>query len=78
GVAILVNGVALSPPYRIEAIGPEGIHDRFVTHPAYLARVIGRVEAYQLQFAHEARDEVTIQGFVGNTRMQWGAAVEQP
>ncbi|MGI8930229.1 MAG: DUF881 domain-containing protein, partial [Candidatus Limnocylindria bacterium] len=42
GVAILVNGVALSPPYRIEAIGPEGIHDRFVTHPAYLARVIGR------------------------------------
>ena len=78
GVAILVNGVALSPPYRVEAIGPEGIHDRFVTHPAYLARVIERVEAYQLQFAHEARDEVTIQGFVGNTRMQWGAAVEQP
>lgn len=78
GAAILVNGVALSPPYRIEAIGPEGLNDRFLTHPAFLDRVLPKVEAYGLQFASEARGEVTVQGFVGNTRFQWGAPVAEP
>ena len=39
GPAILVNSTRLSPPYRIEAIGPEGLAERFLAHPAYLARV---------------------------------------
>lgn len=78
GAAILVNGVALSPPYRIEAIGPDGLRDRFLTHPAYIARVLPKVEAYGLQFASEARGEVTVPGFVGNTRFQWGAPVVEP
>lgn len=78
GAAILVNGVPLSPPYRIQAIGPDGLRDRFLTHPAYLARVDPRIDAFELQFASEARDEVTVPGFVGNTRMQWGAPVQEP
>jgi uncharacterized protein YlxW (UPF0749 family) len=78
GAAILVNGVALSPPYRIEAIGPEGLRDRFLTDPAYLDRVLPKVEAYGLQFASEPRNEVTVQGFVGNTGLRWGAPVEEP
>lgn len=77
GAAILVNGVPLSPPYRIQAIGPEGLGDRFLAHPAFL-RVDARVDAFELQFASEARGEVTISGFVGNTRMQWGAPVREP
>lgn len=79
GPAILVNSTRLSPPYRIEAIGPEGLADRFLAHPAYLARVEPRIAAYGLQFAWEARDEVRLPEFVGNTRLRWGApVVEEP
>jgi uncharacterized protein YlxW (UPF0749 family) len=75
GAAILVNAVPLSPPFRIEAVGPEGLHDRFLGHPSYLGRVAQRIEAYGLQFASEARDELTLPEFIGNTRMRWGAPV---
>ncbi len=78
GAAILINGVALSPPYRITAIGSEGLRDRFLADPAYLDRVLPKVEAYGLQFASEARNEVTVRGFVGNTGLRWGAPVEEP
>jgi uncharacterized protein YlxW (UPF0749 family) len=72
GSAILVNSVPLSPPFRIEAIGPDGLHDRFLAHPSYLARVARRIEAYGLEFASEPRDELTLPEFIGNTRMSWG------
>ncbi len=75
GSSILVNTAFLSPPFRIEAIGPEGLHDRFLAQPSYLTRVSKRIEAFGLQFASEARDEVTLPGFIGNTRLRWGAPV---
>lgn len=78
GASILVNTSFLSPPFRIEAIGPEGLHERFLAHPAYLLRVDRRIDAYGLQFASEPRDEVTLPAFIGNTRQRWGAPVEQP
>ena len=74
GSAILVNIAPLSPPYRIEAIGPEGLHDRFLANPTYL-RVARRIEAYGLQFASEARAELSLPEFIGNTRLRWGAPV---
>jgi uncharacterized protein YlxW (UPF0749 family) len=77
GAAILVNAVPLSPPFRIEAVGPEGLHDRFLGHPSYLGRVAQRIEAYGLQFASEARDELTLPVFIGNTRMRWGAPLPE-
>jgi uncharacterized protein YlxW (UPF0749 family) len=77
GSAILVNSARLTPPYRIEAIGPDGLLDRFLAHPTYLARVARRIEVYGLQFAHEARDEVTLPAFIGNTRMRWGAPMAE-
>jgi uncharacterized protein YlxW (UPF0749 family) len=77
GNAILVNEARLTPPYRIEAIGPEGLLDRFLTNPTYLSRVARRIEAYGLQFAHEARDEVNLPAFIGNTRMRWGAPITE-
>jgi uncharacterized protein YlxW (UPF0749 family) len=77
GNAILVNEARLTPPYRIEAIGPDGLLDRFLANPTYLSRVGRRIEAYGLQFAHEARDEVTLPAFIGNTRMRWGAPVTE-
>jgi uncharacterized protein YlxW (UPF0749 family) len=77
GSSILVNTAFLSPPFRIEAIGPEGLHDRFLVHPSYLARLHERIEAYGLQFASEARDELTLPAFIGNTRLRWGAAMSE-
>ncbi len=77
GNAILVNEARLTPPYRIEAIGADGLLDRFLTNPTYLSRVARRIEVYGLQFAHEARDEVTLPAFIGNTRMRWGAPVSE-
>ncbi len=73
GSSILVNTAFLSPPFRIEAIGPEGLHERFLAHPTYLVRVARRIEAYGLQFESEARDSVELPAFVGNTRLRWGA-----
>ena len=77
GAAILVNAVPLSPPFRIEAIGPEGLHDRFLAHPSYLARVALRIEAYGLEFASEPRDELTLPAFIGNTRLRWGTPLSE-
>ena len=77
GSSILVNTAFLSPPFRIEAIGPAGLHDRFLSHPSYLARVARRIEGYGLQFATEPRDELTLPAFVGNTRLRWGAPVSE-
>ena len=78
GSSILVNTAFLSPPFRIEAIGPDGLNERFLAHPSYLARLKPRIDAYGLQFASEARDEVTLPAFVGNTRLRWGAPVSEP
>ncbi len=77
GAAILVNAVPLSPPFRIEAIGPEGLHDRFLANPSFLARVARRIDAYGLEFASEPRDELLLAEFIGNTRLRWGTAVSE-
>jgi uncharacterized protein YlxW (UPF0749 family) len=72
GSAILVNAVPLSPPFRIEAVGPDGLHDRFLAHPSYLARVARRIDVYGLQFASEPREDVVLPRFLGNTLLRWG------
>ena len=77
GAAILVNAVPLSPPFRIEAVGPEGLHDRFLGHPGYIGRVAQRIDAYGLEFASEPRDKLTLPAFIGNTRMRWGAPLPE-
>lgn len=77
GTSIVVNTAYLSPPFRIEAVGPDGLHDRFLAHPIYLARVAQRIEGFGLQFASEANDDLTLEGFIGNTRMRYGAPVAE-
>jgi uncharacterized protein YlxW (UPF0749 family) len=77
GSAILVNAVPLSPPFRIEAIGPEGLHDRFLANPSFLARVAHRIDVYGLEFASEPQDELRLPAFIGNTRLRWGAPLPE-
>ncbi len=77
GSSILVNTAFLSPPFRFEAIGPEGLHERFLAHPTYLARLQPRIDAYGLQFASEPRDDLMLPAFIGNTALRWGAPISE-
>ena len=71
GSSVLVNTAFLSPPFRIEAIGPDGLHDAFLTNDAYLGRVAHRIEAYDLEFATASADDLQLPSFIGSTRLRW-------
>lgn len=76
GASVLVNTAFLSPPFRIEAIGSEGLLDRFQTHPAFLGRVARRITFFGLEFASQASGELTLPAFVGTTRFRWAVPAE--
>ena len=71
GASVLVNTAFLSPKFRIEAIGPEGLLDRFLVSDAFLGRVAQRIDFYGLEFATAVRDDLTLPAFIGNTRFRW-------
>ena len=72
GSSILVNTAFLSPTFRIEAIGPDDLLDRFLASPAYLSsRVAHRIDAFGLEFATQKNASLTLPAFVGNTRFRW-------
>lgn len=76
GAAILINNTRHAPPYRFEAIGSDGLLERFLAHPAFRGSVALRIETYGLEFATEASDELVLPAFVGSTAFRWGVAVE--
>lgn len=78
GASVLVNTAFLSPPFRMEAIGPDGILDRFLQHEAFRGRVQQRIEAYGLEFAAAPAESLDLRPFIGNTRLRWGAPTEGP
>jgi len=72
GSSILVNTAFLSPTFRVEAIGPDGLLDRFLANPAYLSsRVTHRIDAFGLEFATQQAGSLTLPAFLGNTRFRW-------
>jgi uncharacterized protein YlxW (UPF0749 family) len=75
GSSILVNTAFLSPPFRIEAIAPDGIVDRFQANPAFLGRVKQRIDAYGLEFATATATTLDLPSFVGSTRLRWATPV---
>ncbi len=78
GASVLVNTAFLSPPFRIVAIGPAGLLDRFLENPAYLGRVARRIDAFGLEFATQSASELTLPAFIGNTRMRWAVPTAAP
>lgn len=76
GSSVLVNTAFLSPPFRIEAIGPGQLEERFRTDPAYLGRVAQRIEAFDLEFATLSSPELRLEPFIGSTRLRWAVPVE--
>ena len=77
GASVLVNTAFLSPPFRIEAIGSDGLLDRFTATPAFQGRVAQRIEVFGLEFASEAVDQLEIAAFIGNTRFRWAVPSEE-
>jgi uncharacterized protein YlxW (UPF0749 family) len=77
GAAVLVNTAFLSPPFRIEAIGSQGLLDRFLNDAAFRGRVAQRIDVFGLEFATQAVDSVDIEAFVGNTRFRWAVPSEE-
>jgi hypothetical protein len=71
-----VNTAFLSPPFRIEAIGPGELEERFRTDPAYLGRVAQRIEAFDLEFAMVSNPELRLEPFIGSTRLRWAVPLE--
>ncbi len=76
GASILVNTAFLSPPFRIEAIGPDGLLERFMADPAYLGRVAHRIDAFGLEFAAQANRSLTLPAFIGSTRFRWAVPTD--
>jgi uncharacterized protein YlxW (UPF0749 family) len=76
GASILVNTAFLSPPFRIEAIGSDGLLGRFEASPAFLGRVAHRIDAFGLQFATQASGSLNLPAFVGSTRFRWSVPTE--
>ena len=77
GSAILINNSRHPPPYRFEAIGAEGLLERFTAHPAFRGSVAHRIETYGLEFASTVADDLTLPAYIGNTAFRWGVAVER-
>jgi uncharacterized protein YlxW (UPF0749 family) len=76
GASILVNTAFLSPPFRVEAIGANGLLDRFMSNPAYLGRVANRIDAFGLEFATQETGSLSLPAFVGSTRFRWAVPAE--
>lgn len=76
GSSILVNTAFLSPPYRLEAIGPGDLDERFRADPAYLGRVAQRIEAFDLEYAMVSAAELRLPPFIGSTSLRWAVPVE--
>lgn len=77
GASVLVNTAFLSPPFRIEAIGSNGLLDRFGASSAFRGRVAQRIDAFGLEFASQAADSLELAAFVGNTRFRWAVPTEE-
>lgn len=71
GSSVLVNSAFLSPPFRVEAIGPGDLEAQFRKDPAYLGRVAQRIEAFDLEFATLSADDLQLPPFIGSTSLRW-------
>ncbi len=77
GASVLVNTAFLSPPFRVEAIGADGLLDRLLLDVAFRGRVGQRIELFGLEFATDPQLEVELPAFIGNTRFRWAVPAER-
>jgi uncharacterized protein YlxW (UPF0749 family) len=77
GASVLVNTAFLSPPFQIQAIGSDGLLDRFDASAAFRGRVAQRIEAFGLEYASQTSDGLELPAFVGNTRFRWAVPAQE-
>jgi uncharacterized protein YlxW (UPF0749 family) len=77
GASVLVNTSFLAPPFRIEAIGADGLLERFQEHPAFTGRVAQRIEFFGLEYAAAAADDLELPAFIGRTAFRWGVPIDE-
>jgi uncharacterized protein YlxW (UPF0749 family) len=77
GASVLVNTAFLSPPFRIEAIGNDGLLERFQSHPAFIGRVAQRIDFFGLEFASQVSTDLKLPAFIGSTRFRWAVPSEE-
>jgi uncharacterized protein YlxW (UPF0749 family) len=77
GASVLVNTAFLSPPFQVQAIGSDGLLERFQAHPAFTGRVAQRINFFGLEFATQAAGDLNLPAFVGNTAFRWAVPSEQ-
>jgi uncharacterized protein YlxW (UPF0749 family) len=77
GASVLVNTTFLSPPFRIEAIGSDGLLERFQADPAFTGRVARRIEFFGLEYAAAAAEDLRLPAFIGSTAFRWGVPVDE-
>lgn len=77
GASILVNTAFLQPPFSVEAIGPEGLHERFLNDAAFLGRVARRIDVFGLEFASAPQPDLELPAFIGTTRLRWAVPAEE-
>ncbi len=76
GSSVLVNAAFLSPPFRIEAIGPGDLEELFRVDGAYLGRVAQRIEAFDLEFAMASSQDLQLPAFIGPTSLRWAVPTD--
>ena len=77
GSSVLVNTAFLSPPFRLETIGPGELEAQFRLESAYLGRVAQRIDAFDLEFAMVTSTELRLAPFIGSTGLRWAVPVEE-
>jgi uncharacterized protein YlxW (UPF0749 family) len=65
GTDVLLNGVRLSSPYRVEAIGDTSRFNQALGDPANLDELKSRSQLYQLKLSWSSQRQLKLPGYVG-------------
>jgi uncharacterized protein YlxW (UPF0749 family) len=76
GGSVLVNSAYLTAPYRVAAIGPDGMYARLQGSASFRGFVVNRVQIVGLGLSVAELSEVDVPAFAGNVTVRFGSPVE--
>jgi uncharacterized protein YlxW (UPF0749 family) len=78
GGSMLVNSAYLAPPFRVAAIGPDGLYERLQDSASFRAFVAERVERYGLGLSVAELADVDVPAFAGSVSIRFGHPQTSP
>lgn len=75
GPIIYANGVRLSPPYVVKAVGPSGDMEKALQMPGGFMDSLRPVTQYGVNIAITQKDEVTVPGYEGSLIFRYAVPV---